>query len=76
VFPQKFRAEFAEVDINVDDPRYGMWIESEDHQDYAAAYNNAWEEFLKSDPTKEQILRQGPKIMKRIYDVAVVLYKI
>ncbi len=63
VFPQKFRSFFEKAGINIDDPRFGSWWEASSHQKSAASYNKIWNDFLSTNPSKSQILREGRAIM-------------
>ena len=51
--------------INIDNPIYGTWWQVGSHQRAAAPYNALWREFLRLNPTKEQILEEGRAIMTK-----------
>jgi RHS repeat-associated protein len=56
VFPQKFQEQFAtEYGIDVHDPRFGAWWESKDHNKWATAVNDEWEQFLSRNPRREEV---------------------
>lgn len=60
IFPQKFRKEFAETGINIDDPKYLTWWEKVPHRRASRQYQDFWYDFLYyRNPTKEQILDKG-----------------
>lgn len=64
VFPQKFAPQFLEAGIDVNNPAFGSWWEAGGHLHNAARYNKQWETFLRTGPTKSQILDFGHKIAK------------
>ncbi|GAA4331638.1 hypothetical protein GCM10023149_37570 [Mucilaginibacter gynuensis] len=63
VFSQKFSAEFLRRGININDPKYLTWWNATNHLQSARAYNMAWETFLRSNPTRSQILTFGRELM-------------
>ena len=62
VFPQHLRDRFAEIGINIDDPKYLTWW-GPGHLSNAKEYNAKWAEFLETKPTVHQILQKGKEIM-------------
>ena len=62
VFPQRFAEQFGKSGINIHDPRFGAWWEAGAHQRASPAYNQAWERFLQSNPSTEQILQFGRQL--------------
>lgn len=66
VFPQKFRKEFTDIVGNdwIDNPYFGAWWELHDHRKNAKAYNKAWKNFLKTNPTFDDVLDFGIKLSK------------
>ena len=69
IFPQKHRRNFQNAGLDIDDPKYGAWLETKLHLQKAWAYNKAWEDFFKNHPnaTMEEILEQAEILMKEIY---------
>jgi hypothetical protein len=65
VFPRKFTNDFAEIGIDVNDPQFGMWWPAPDHQAQATAYNNAWEAFFGSNPTRDEAISFGRSLMQQ-----------
>jgi len=65
VFPQKFKSKFDDMGLNINDPRYGTWWDTPNHQKYAKEYNKAWEEFFENSSiiNKESILEYGKEVM-------------
>ena len=70
ILPQKFRAAFEKVNLNIDDPKYSAWVNTQTHQKYSYKYNKAWEEFFRNNPeyTTTSILEFAEDVMKNIYD--------
>ncbi|MBQ3711833.1 MAG: hypothetical protein II891_05500 [Bacteroidales bacterium] len=69
ILPKKFKKEFGDVGLNINDPQYGVWLESHHHLSNAREYNIAWEKFFKynHDYTEEQVLEEAKYYMHRIY---------
>lgn len=68
--PQKFINEFKKRGIDINDPRFGRWIEGGPiggHQKFSREFNQLWENFLARNPTVDQIfefmgqMRSNPK---------------
>ncbi|MBX3102797.1 MAG: hypothetical protein KF690_09835 [Bacteroidetes bacterium] len=57
--------EFADVGINIHDPKFGAWWEASTHLKNAKAYNAAWDNFLRTNPTQLQILDKGRQLMQQ-----------
>ena len=51
VFPKKFRTRFDKLGINIDDPKFGSWWETNAHQKNSYSYNLRWDEFFLDNPT-------------------------
>ncbi|HYH95150.1 hypothetical protein [Hyalangium sp.] len=62
VFPQKLADRFQKAGINVHDPRFGAWWKQSSHLKNAAEYLGRWQEFLRKEPTFEQILQYGKEL--------------
>jgi hypothetical protein len=57
VLPNKFEKQFNKLGIgNIHDPLFGSWVEKTPHRQWSRAYNNRWGEFLKNNPSTDQIL--------------------
>ena len=68
VFPQKFREEFKKIALGndwIDNPYYGAWWELHDHRRNARAYNKAWEKFLKTNPSFDEVLDYGIELSQK-----------
>ena len=65
VFPQKFRKDFIQRNINIHDPKYGTWWETKSHLSNAHKYNMTWKEYIYANPyaTKNQMLEEGKRLM-------------
>ena len=58
--PRKFRRNFENAGVDIDDPKYGRWVERHPHRTWSSKLNDEWGEFfrLHTEPTQEQILRK------------------
>ena len=72
VLPVKFEVQCSKAGINIHDPKFGTWWPRRAHQKNARAYNDRWEEFLRTNknPTGEHILRFGRTLAKE-YGLAI-----
>ena len=66
-FSKEFRRFFSSKGINVNDPRFGQWWRTPNHQALAARYNQIWRRWISINPnaTTKQVLVQGRTIMKQ-----------
>jgi RHS repeat-associated protein len=62
VFPQKFAERFEKLGINVHDPRFGAWWDAVDHGKHSRAYNDAWDEFFRGNPSQQGALDFARKL--------------
>jgi RHS repeat-associated protein len=73
VFPQEFEFEFLSHDIQIHDPKYGVWWDRVSHNMNSSRYNKEWRAFFNDrtmPPTRSEILDFGRWIMRRHgYDV-------
>jgi hypothetical protein len=65
IFPQEFARRFERMGININDPGFGAWWGAGDHLGNARAYNQAWEEFLGTNPTRGQALEFGRNLARQ-----------
>jgi hypothetical protein len=65
VFPQKFELIFSRKGINIHDPKFGSWWGRTSHLKNASAYNAEWEKFIRTNPSKSQIINFGRKLMAK-----------
>ncbi len=65
IFPQKFASFFKSKGINIHDPSLLKWWETASHLKNARAYNEAWIKFIRTNPSKAEILDFGSKLMKK-----------
>jgi RHS repeat-associated protein len=56
VLPVQFGDRLARLGIDVNDARYGTWIDRTIHQGISTEYARDWEAFLQGSPTPEQVL--------------------
>ena len=72
MFPQKFKKQFDEINIDIDKAEYGRWIDAKQHRKSAKAYNQAWQEILDSGQVNDKnAWEHAKKIMKLIYDMDI-----
>lgn len=66
VFPKKFEGRFADLGIDIHDPKYAVWWEKHEHRRSVAAYNDEFEEFLASpaEKSKKNVLEFGRSQMR------------
>ncbi len=62
--PRKFRRDLEKAGLDIDDPRYGRWVEQHPHRQWSKALNKEWTDFFQEfgDPSQEQILRRMTKL--------------
>jgi RHS repeat-associated protein len=65
VFPKKFEAIFSNMNINVNNPAFGVWWDSAVHSRKSWAYNAEWEAFLRSSPSRAEVFNFGRQIMAK-----------
>ncbi len=63
---QKFKREFRKAGIDINDPKYGKWVEKHEHHRGAYWYNQQWEVFFKEYKTKPAGFED---IMKRLKEI-------
>lgn len=68
VLPQKYRDAFVKVGINIDDPKYLVWVEKKFHRAISREYNIEWAKFISENKkaTTSQVLENGKKIMSEM----------
>ena len=77
ILPQKFNIQFEKAKININDPKYGIWLEKKSHSKKSYEYNQKWEGFFKgfeknnSEPTAEEILTFMKQVMKETFDIDI-----
>ena len=57
VFPQAFETEFEALQITINDPRNGAWVESNSHRWFSYEYNQDWKYFLIGKPSTDDAFR-------------------
>ena len=65
VFPKKFRTQFHELGINIDDPRFGSWWETGAHQKNSYSYGKIWDEFLENNHSPEEIFQKARELSNK-----------
>lgn len=64
--PQKFEREFRKTGIDINDPKYGKWVEKHEHRKGAYWYNQQWEKFFKKHETRPAFFED---IMKKLDEI-------
>ena len=70
IFPQKFKDIFWDkYHININDPHYGVWLDTHKHLSGAKAYNKEWKKFLSDHPNAsvEDVMKFAEDLMAKIY---------
>lgn len=72
VFPRNFSDDFERLGINVNDPRFGAWVEAGWHNkvvhqggQMGGAYNREWRRFLDGNPTTVDAFRKARELGER-----------
>ena len=66
--PVKFENKFNEIGININDPKYGEWVEQSKHRKDAYQYNQYWKAFFKEyesknlTPTQDDVMNYLHKL--------------
>ena len=47
MLPQKFKDKFEKAEININDPKHGIWLNKKLHYKKSNEYNQKWEGFFK-----------------------------
>ena len=77
MLPKKFNKQFEKAEIDINDPKYGIWLEKKPHYKKSNEYNQKWEKFFKgfeknnSEPTAEEILTFMKQVMKETFDIDI-----
>ncbi len=68
ICPQKFRNQFAKIGIDIDDARFGLWIEKHVHRQGAYSYNKLWEGFFEANKyaSKEELGQAFLKFVREL----------
>ena len=75
MLPQKFNVYFEEAEININHPKYGIWLEKTSHSKKSYEYNIKWEKFFEklknnnSDPSTEEIELFMKQVMKKTFNI-------
>lgn len=68
MLPVKFENKFNEIGININDPKYGEWVEQSKHRKDAYQYNQDWKAFFKEyesknlTPTQDDVMNYLHKL--------------
>jgi len=67
--PVKYRKQFNNIGIDIDDVRFGRWVEGSPpgrHQNWSRAYNREWKQFWDANPeaTPSDVLRKMKELRR------------
>lgn len=67
--PYTFEKRFSDIGINIHDPKYGVWLDSKQHNKLSHKYNAEWKKFFDTNPsyTEEQVMEYAKTLMNEIY---------
>ena len=67
--PYAFEKRFSDIGINIHDPKYGVWLDSKQHNKLSHKYNAEWKKFFDTNPsyTEEQVMEYAKTLMNEIY---------
>lgn len=71
IFPQRFKDDFLEKGIYINDPKYGIWLDASIHRKGAYAYNEAWEGVIENIQGIDDALEYASQFMKDIYKIII-----
>ena len=71
LYPQQFRPEFKNLNIDVDDAVNGIAMDSSIHRAGAQAYNKAWGTIIESITTVGEAEMYMKKFMQEIYNIII-----
>ncbi len=73
--PVKFESNFNEIGININDPKYGEWVEQSAHRKSARQYNSKWQTFFETykneglTPSQDDIMNYLHELKMRDNDI-------
>lgn len=69
VLPKKFQKEFTNAGVDINNPKYGTWMESHLHLSKAKRNNKEWATFSKkyNNPTVAKIEEEASYLMQMIH---------
>ena len=69
ILPVAFDEYFSKIGIEIHNPKYGVWIDSQQHRKLSSEYNKKWETFFKNNPTytEEQVMDYAKTIMNEMF---------
>jgi len=67
VLPQSLESYFANLNININDPKWGAWVEGGTHQKWSNQYITEWKTWLNSHrhATVQDVTNQAGKLAKK-----------
>lgn len=67
--------KFEEAGLNINDPRFGAWVDRTKHGQISDAFEKDWEQFFRSfedrsEPTVEEVLSEARRLAEK-YDLEI-----
>ena len=64
IYPQKYKEFFLSEGIHIDlnEARYGAWVDATAHHRWSPQYNRDWEALIKNKPSREQVFEFARKM--------------
>lgn len=69
MLPWNHRRSFWDAGIDINDPQYGIWLDTHDHLSKSKEYDKAWADYLKDKHSAEDIVKKMKQLMHDIYGV-------
>ena len=73
--PVRFESKFNEIGININDPKYGEWVEQSKHRKSARQYNSKWQAFFETyknenrTPSQDDVMNYLHKLNEPYNDI-------
>ncbi|MCR5270737.1 MAG: hypothetical protein K6D91_06935 [Prevotella sp.] len=65
--PQKFRKQFEELGINIDDPGNVVWRETKEHRKNSYSLSKDWQNFMETKRTRKQVMKKRDELEKKYF---------
>ena len=65
--PQKFRKQFEELGINIDEPGNVVWRETKSHRKINNKLTKEWNNYMRKNHTKKQIMEKKNELEKKYF---------
>ena len=65
--PQKWRKQFEELGINIDEPGNVVWRETKGHRKNSSSLSKDWKSFMETKHTKKQVMKKRDELEKKYF---------